>query len=79
MTSFPIKISLVLCCIFIVTLVTCRTDLCPAQEVIKQSTNSLSHTYHLSHHMIQLENCSFIAILVEAIIRIVLAAFSQQC
>ena len=72
-----------------VTQVTCRTDPSVAQEVIKQSTNSLSlslslslflshiHTHTL--HMIQLSGYGFIGILAEVIIGTELVAHSQQC
>lgn len=72
------------CVALSVTQVTCRTDLSPAQEVIKQSTNSHTHTVSLSHthtqlHMIQLSSYGFIGILAEVIIGIELVAHSQRC
>ena len=69
-----------------VTQVTCRADLSPAQEVIKQSTNSHTHTHtgsladtHTQLHMIQLSSYGFIGIRAEVIIGIELVAHSQRC
>lgn len=61
-----------------VTQVTSRTALSPAQEVIKQSTNSHNHI-HTQLCMIQLSGYGFIGILAEVIIRIVLVVQSQLC